>query len=67
MAVTEAGIEDGLQLVNRFAGGFDDITTWTNFTSADNWDSAAGVYHIHRILDVNSYDVWSQTRPPARP
>src|SRR5437879_5579449 len=65
MAVTEAGIEDGLQLLNRFAGQFDDLTTWTNFASGDNWDTTngVGIYHIHRTLDVNSYDVWITNNP----
>src|SRR5215470_6698921 len=45
MAVTEAGIEDGLQLINRFAGSMDDVTKWTNYTG--NWDNTYGgnVYH----------------------
>jgi hypothetical protein len=65
MAVTEAGIEDGLQLLNRFAGQFDDLTTWTNYAAGDNWDNTngVGVYHIHRTLDVNSYDVWITNNP----
>src|SRR5438552_1518685 len=67
MAITEAGVEDGLQLINRFAGGFDDIATWTNYASADNWTNASGVYHVQRTIGVNSYDVWvtNQTGGPT--
>src|SRR5439155_25339527 len=39
MAVTEARIEEGLQLVNTLAGHFDDISAWTNYATPDNWDN----------------------------
>src|SRR5207249_1195526 len=44
MAVTEAGIEDGLQLINRFAGSFDSLEKWTNYTTSDSWDANGNVY-----------------------
>ncbi len=58
MVITEAGIEDGLQMINRFAGSFDSLEKWTNYANADNWTSSGNVYTIHRSLDPNSYDVW---------
>jgi len=58
IAVTEAGVEDGLQMVNELAGTLD-ITRWTNFTATENWTNIApNVYYVHRILDPNSYDVY---------
>src|SRR5207248_408407 len=66
MAITEAGLEDGLQLINRFAGSFDDITRWTNYTTGDSWDntSAANVYHIQRSIDTSYYDVYITNNGP---
>src|SRR5438552_5036675 len=62
MAVTEAGIEDGLQLINHFAGSFDNIENWTNnnYTTSDGWDydTVAKVYHIQRAIGTSYYDAY---------
>ncbi len=69
MAVTEAGIEDGLQLINRFAGSMEptDIFRWTNTAVGDNWSVVSpNVYYVRRYLtnantsstSVCYYDVW---------
>ncbi|HWI56394.1 MAG TPA: collagen-binding domain-containing protein [Bacillota bacterium] len=68
MVVTEAGIEDALQLINKNAGSFDDLWKWTNNVSADGWDGPNNnVYHVKRSLPyqitsgawlTNSYEVW---------
>src|SRR2546427_5736616 len=72
MAITEAGIEDGLQLINRFAGSFDSIEKWTNYTTSDNWDASANVYHMQRTniqgaLAGSYYDIYvtNQTGGPT--
>ena len=66
MALTEAGIEDGLQLINKFASSGDarDLPKWTNYISAENWETLApNVYYVKRYLPgsgtlTNSYEVW---------
>src|SRR5437763_3520960 len=63
MAVTEAGIEDGLQLINRFAGSFESLEKWTNYTTSDSWDANGNVYHMSRTniqgnLATSYYDVY---------
>ncbi len=70
LTVTEAGIEDALQLVNRYAGSFepDDLPKWTNHTAESNWQSlGGGLYYVKRYIPVptsggawqtNSYEVW---------
>jgi hypothetical protein len=65
MAISEAGIEDGLAMVNWYAGQFVDIGKWTNYATAENWDANGNIYHVHRTLDVSSYDVWITNNPPA--
>src|SRR5262245_38608312 len=69
MPVTEAGLEDGLQLVNRFAGTFNNITTWSNYATSDGWDQTslpANVYHMRRYMDASLttfYDVYVTNVP----
>src|SRR5437763_11902361 len=60
MALTEAGVEDGLQLINTFAGSFDDLAKWTNNATSDSWDNtnAANVYHMQRTIGSDYYDVY---------
>ncbi|HWQ93552.1 MAG TPA: hypothetical protein VN673_17950 [Clostridia bacterium] len=70
LPVTEAGIEDALQLINRYAGSMEpeDIPKWTNHVTESNWETlGSGVYHVKRHLPfstaqgnwfTNSYDVW---------
>ena len=69
MALTEAGVEDALQLINRNAGSFDPevLFQWTNNTAADSWDKpAANVFHVRRFITNSTvassvtsyYDVW---------
>ncbi len=73
MPVTEAGLEDGLQLINHYAGSMNDITRWTNFAlpPIDNWDQtglAGNVYHKRGYLDAGSntfYDVYVTNVPPV--
>ncbi len=65
MPTAEAGIEDGLQSVNRFAGQFVDIEKWTNYAAADGWDVNGSIWHMHRTIGENIYDVWVTNQPPA--
>jgi len=71
MVLSEAGIEDGLQLVNYYAGSFQpkDLYKWTNTAiwSGAGWDHpAAGIYHVKRyitnaVAGVNWYEAWIST------
>ncbi len=60
MAVTEAGIEDGLQLLNKYAGNFIGLTNWTLTYAADGWTatSTPNVYYIRRYIGPNYYDLY---------
>lgn len=50
MALTEAGVEDGLQLVNRFAGSFEDLPKWVNYATESGWDVSGNVFHVKRYM-----------------
>src|SRR5512140_1105978 len=53
MPVTEAGVEDGLQLINYYAGSFEptDIYKWTNIAASAGWDIVApNTYHVQRSI-----------------
>ncbi len=58
MAISEAGIEDGLQMINVLAGRYVEISKWTNYATANGWDQNGNIYHVRRTLNGNSYDVW---------
>jgi Tfp pilus assembly protein PilX len=52
MAVAEAGIEDGLQFVNKFAGQQGSSSSWTSTYSDDGWTQNGNVYSVTRYLDA---------------
>lgn len=66
MALTEAGVEDGLAMINKYNGNFDSLPTWTNSVSvsADNWTVIANnTYFTRRFVQkdnwgTNYYDVY---------
>ena len=61
IAVAEAGVEDALALMNKYAGFDDQITNWCTSASlaADHWTGAgANTYHVRRYLDSSYYDVY---------
>ncbi len=71
IALSEAGVEDALAMMNRSGGNFDILYTWTNSSAlyADHWETvAANVYHTRRYLGSNYYDAYitnSLTTPPT--
>ena len=66
MALTEAGVEDGLAMINKYNGNFDNLHLWTNSVSVtgDNWTLLGNsTYHTRRYVRVdnwgtNYYDVY---------
>src|SRR6185295_9440776 len=61
IAVTEAGVEEALQLLNKYAGNLEQLTNWMSTYASDGWDSpSAGVYHIQHYIGTSSnyYDVY---------
>ena len=59
IALTEAGVEDGLQEINKYAGTFELLTNWISTASSDNWSQlATNVYYVRRYLGEDYYDVY---------
>ncbi len=61
IALSEAGVEDALAMINKYNGNFDKLQEWTNSSSlsADNWTAIGGnVYYVRRYLGSNYYDVY---------
>lgn len=57
----EAGVEDALALINKYAGNYDEITNWCKPESiaADNWTQLGNnVYYVRRFVGENYYDVY---------
>ena len=56
MALTEAGIEDGLALINKYNGLFETLPLWTNTATSDNYQLLAnGQYYVKRYVDANGW------------
>lgn len=64
MALTEAGVEDGLAMINKYNGDFGRLHLWTNSVSSENWTALGNnVYHTRRYVSTdnwgtNYYDVY---------
>lgn len=61
ITLTEAGVEDALALMNKYAGDYDRITNWSTSASiaADNWSAlGANTYYVRRYLGNSYYDVY---------
>ncbi len=68
IALSEAGVEDALAMLNKNGGNFDTIYYWTNSSSlnADGWQTLAGnVYHTRRYLGSNYYDSYITSAPQS--
>jgi hypothetical protein len=56
MAVTEAGVEDGLALINKYNSDFYLLTNWMNTASYDNYEVLPnGQYYAKRYVDSNNW------------
>src|SRR5262250_2050510 len=54
LAVTEAGVEEGMQLLNKYVGNpdFSTLTNWVTTYSSDGWAVIApNVFHIQRYIN----------------
>jgi hypothetical protein len=69
IVVTEAGIEDGLQLINRYADTLEPmkLQLWTNTATAEGWSQPSpNVYYVKRYIPevvsgrtlMSSYEAW---------
>ena len=58
LVLAEAGIEDGMAVINKFAGTLTDPANWTGSAGYDNWTSSGNVFHVRRYVDSDYYDVW---------
>lgn len=61
VVLTEAGVEDALAFMNKYAGNFPMVPQWSTTDSArqDGWTVNGNIYSMHRIVDtrVGYYDV----------
>jgi hypothetical protein len=59
MAVTEAGTEEAMAMINKYANTATPLTSWTNSTGADGWTTLNNnVYYLRRYLGADYYDVY---------
>ena len=68
LVMAEAGIEDGMQLINKYSNTSTPGSSWNTTTAADNWSSpAANVYYVRRFINSNYYDVYITNSNPLQP
>src|SRR5882757_10546455 len=71
MAITEAGVEDGLAFINKYEGDFTMVTNWSTAASAaeDYWSVSGNLYSMHRVVSANGdyYDVTIDNSNPSSP
>jgi len=61
LVISEAGIEDGLMLINKYSSTTTPRGWWTNTATDDSWrqvGSAPLVFWVQRTLNGNRYDVY---------
>jgi hypothetical protein len=66
--VTEAGIEEGMEMINKYAGTGSSATTWTNIAGADGWAALPGnIYYRRRYFGSNYCDIFitNQNNQPS--
>ena len=61
IVLTEAGVEDALAFMNKYAGNVTMVPQWSTAASAqqDGWSVSGNIYTMHRVVDptVGYYDV----------
>lgn len=58
LALTEAGIEEALAMVNKYVDTGTDVANWVNTAGADGWTVSGNVYSVTRNLAAGSYTVF---------
>ena len=59
MAVSEAGTEEAMAMINKYANTATPLTSWTNSTYADGWTTLNNnCYYLRRYVGPDYYDVY---------
>jgi hypothetical protein len=59
IALSEAGVEDALAMLNKNKNSGEALSAWTDSASACNWESLGNnVYHVQRYLGSSYYDAY---------
>jgi hypothetical protein len=59
ISVTEAGVEEAMEVINKYADVGASISTWTNDAGGDGWASLPGnVYYRRRYLGATYFDIY---------
>lgn len=60
LSLSEAGVEEALALINKYAGTSTELSTWTNSAGPDGWTRDGIVFSKTRTMDsaIGSYTVY---------
>jgi hypothetical protein len=62
ITVSEAGVEDGLQLINKYRDIIGKLDDWTTTYDDDNWELVSNNwYHVSRSVGPDNYDAYVAT------
>jgi hypothetical protein len=65
IVLSEAGMEDALQLINKYQGWLEpeEMFKWTNNVGADSWKTVGpNLYYVRRYIGPSYYDVYITNR-----
>jgi hypothetical protein len=65
LVVADAGVEDALQLLNKYADTTEDPMAWTTTAANDNWTALGGnIFRVNRSFGQNAYEVYITNTSP---
>lgn len=65
LVIADAGIEDALQLLNKYADTSEDPMAWTSTAANDGWAAlGGGVFRVSRNFAGNAYEVFITNTSP---
>ena len=70
LVLSEAGIEDGLMLINKYSGTTTPRGHWTNTAGSDNWSpvgTAPLVFWVRRTVNGSQYDAYVTNNADGQP
>ena len=58
MVLAEAGVEEGMALINKFAGTGTSLINWPNSATTDGWTQTSNAFHLTRNIGSGYYSVY---------
>lgn len=64
MVNAEAGVEEALAMINLYAYGAGDLSSWSTVATANGWqDRGGGVFYLVRTNGLDYYEIYITNAP----